>query len=241
MDFGLIVDFETTGMNPQQDRIMEIGLVGFAVGEDRVPRIVEMYSGVEDPGCPISPEVAAITGIDANLAAGRQIHWEYVRSLWARASVIIAHNAEFDRAFAKQRPELADLDVHWACSMRHIDWEGRGFSSLKLSYLAADQGFLNPFPHRALFDCATTFRLIAPHLDELVTRSYEREIVIKAVGSPFESKDKLRTRRYRWDPDQRYWYKVVSESKLAEERTFLAAEIYGGRARHVEEEVTLPT
>ena len=236
MDVGVILDFETTGVNAEQDRIIEVGLIEFVVSDKKPPRIVQMLSEIEDPKCEISKEISEITGIDQEMVTGRSIDWSKVRSILERASLIIAHNAEFDLAFLKNRPELKGLDTHWACSMRHIDWAKHGFKSQKLTYLAADHGFLNPFPHRALFDCATTFKLISPYMSEMVENSYQKFFVVKAVNSPFESKDILKARRYQWSPQERCWYKVVLESKLEEERQFLAEQVYQGTSRHVEEE-----
>lgn len=234
MDFGMIVDLETTGVDCEKDQIIEIGILEFAVEAGKDPMIVGTYGAVEDPGVPLSPEIEKITGIDSSLIAGRQIDWALVRAWLERASIVIAHNAAFDRSFLEQRQELAGLNIHWACSLRHIDWQGKGFRTRALNYLAADHGFINSFAHRAIFDCATTFRLAAPHLDEMISRSYEREFMIKATGSPFETKDILRERGYRWDSNERVWGRICFESQLVEEREFLSAQVYRGQARHQE-------
>lgn len=235
MDFGLIVDLETTGLDSSKDRVIEIGIVEFAVGGGLPPSITGMYSEVEDPGMSLPPKVVEITGLRDELLTGRQIDWALVKRYFDRASVVIAHNVEFDSAFLKRRPELGGLpDVHWACSVRHIPWDRLGFGTKALNYLAADHGFVNPFPHRALFDCATTFRLVAPHLDRLIAASYEREFRVAARGAPFDMKDKLRERGYRWDNSERVWWKEMIESYLVEEREWLAREVYNGQSRHEE-------
>jgi DNA polymerase-3 subunit epsilon len=235
MEFGLIVDVETTGLNPNEDKVIEIGFVEFKIQEG-VPVISTMYSGVEDPGQPLSEDIKSLTGLRDDVLRGERIDWDLVRKHWHRAGVIIAHNAEFDRGFLIRRPELASLTKHWACSVRHIDWRGKNFKSQKLQYLAADHGFANPFAHRAMFDCATTFRLIAPHLTELVERSYEPEFEVAAVGSPFESKDVLKQRGYHWVSDQRVWVRRVGQREIIAEREFLASQVYGGASRHQETE-----
>jgi DNA polymerase-3 subunit epsilon len=237
VDYGLIVDVETTGLNPAQDKILEVGLVEFRIDSGGVPQITSMYSGLEDPGVPISPEISRLTGLTDDSVRGEVIDWNVVRKHWERANVLIAHNAEFDRDFLVRRPELQGPLKHWACSIRHIDWRGKHFGSLKLQYLAADHGFANPFAHRAMFDCATTFRLIAPHLTELMERSFEPEYEIFALGSPFETKDILKQRGYRWDAEQRVWRRRVGARDLGAEREFLATEVYKGQPRHREDEI----
>lgn len=234
MDFGLIVDVETTGLEPGKDQIIEIGLLEFGVEGEGLPAILRTYGALQDPGVEISPEIERVTGIRTAHVQGQTIDWDVVRGFFARASIVIAHNADFDRRFLEATGQLTGLKPHWGCSMRHIDWRGQGYRTLSLNYLAADHGFVNPFAHRALFDCATTFRIVAPHLGELIMRSYEREYIVKAVGSPFASKDVLRERGYRWDAGERCWGKVVGETALAEERRFLGEAVYKGEARHLE-------
>lgn len=237
MDFGLIVDLETTGLDAKADRIIEIGLVEFAVEGEEPPHLTRCYGALQEPDVPLSEEVQRITGLTPKVLAGHRIDWDIVRGFFDRASIAIAHNMEFDRGFLMSSGELAGKRIHWGCSMRHINWQRQSFKTTALNYLAADHGFVNPFAHRAVFDCATTFRLVAPHLRELIARSYEREYLIKAVHSPFESKDVLRQRGYRWDPTERCWSRVCSETTLSEEREFLAEQVYGGVARHLELEV----
>lgn len=237
MDFGLIVDVETTGLDPATDKIIELGFVEFMVESGGTPAIINSYGAVEDPGCEISTEITKITGITNQHVKGRKIDWRLFREALSRAGVVIAHNLNFDKGFLLARPELADVDVHWACSMRHIDWEAKGFRTKALNYLAADHGFVNPFAHRAIFDCAATFRLIEPYLEELIERSYQKEYLVLATGAPFASKDLLKGRGYRWDPEKRVWKKIFFEDNLEAERAFLAENVYGGNALHEEVEL----
>lgn len=239
MDYGVILDLETTGIDPQNDRIIEIALLEFGVEADKDPVISRSFSAVEDPGIPVSDEILKITGVTREILAGQKIDWDYVRAFLAKTSIVIAHNAEFDRAFLDKSGELKDLNLHWGCSRKHIDWKKHNFRTTALNYLAADHGFVNPFAHRALFDCATTFRIVSPYLPELIARSYEREFKIRAVYAPFESKDVLKQRGYYWNQDARVWERVVSESQLEGERCFLGAEVYKttAGAKHQEEEL----
>jgi len=226
VDFGLIVDLETTGLDPESEQIIEIGLLEFGVQGDEPPQLVRTYGALQDPGVALSPDIVRLTGLTTEILAGQSIDWAQVRQYFQRASIVIAHNADFDRRFLERSGNLQGLTPHWACSMRHIDWPMHGFRTLALNYLAADHGFANPFAHRAVFDCATTFRLVAPHLRELTQRSYEREFQVKAVGSPFDAKDILKQRGYRWDSDERCWFRVVTENGLLAERSFLAEQVY---------------
>ena len=241
MDIGVIVDLETTGLDPLKDQVVEVGLIEFAVSPDSAGGLragmTGGYSALQDPGQPLPPEVAKLTGLSDDLLVGQSVDWTVVRKTLSRASIVIAHNAAFDRAFLERRPELDGIKPHWACSVKHINWRQHGFKTRALNYLAADHGFVNPFAHRALFDCATTFRLVAPYLEELIRRSYLGEYLVSATGAAFETKDILRINGYRWNPEARVWAKNLLEDELEEERKFLATEVYKGDTRHREEKL----
>lgn len=236
MKYGLIVDVETTGLNANKDKVIEIGLVEFQMDVGGQHMITRMYSGLEDPKEPIAPLITDLTGITNEIVSGQEIDWSLVRKCWDRASFVIAHNAEFDRGFMQSRPEFRDFTKHWACSLRHIDWHGKKFGSQKLNYLAADHGFANPFAHRAMFDCATTYRLILPHMTELIESSYEPQYELTAVGAPFETKDVLKSAGYFWENEKRAWRIRVGPKRLNEQREFLATQVYKGQSKHIEAE-----
>ncbi len=241
MDIGMIVDLETTGIDPKLDQVVEVGIVEFVVTTNSAGGLradmIGGYSALQDPGRPLPAEVGKLTGLSDELLMGRSVDWAVVRQMLSRASVVIAHNAAFDRGFLDRRPELEGINAHWACSIKHINWRKHGFRTRALNYLAADHGFVNPFAHRALFDCATTFRIVTPYLEELIRRSYLREYLVSATGAAFETKDILREHGYRWNPDARVWGKTMLEDELEEERSFLASDVYKGASRHREEEI----
>ena len=234
---GIVLDLETTGLDPAVDSIIEIGLVEFVL-TDKLPLITNIYGALEEPKQPLSVEIASLTGLSNEVLVGQKIDWQLVKSLLEGASIIIAHNADFDSRFLMRRPELVDVSLHWGCSARHIDWDAKGFKSRKLTYLAADHGFVNPFPHRAVFDCATTFKLIAPHINELASNSFQKDYRVIAVNAPFDVKDLLKSRGYFWDGSQRVWIRNLLGNRLAEERKFLSEQIYRGIPdQHIEQEL----
>ena len=69
-----------------------------------------------------------------------------------------------------------------------------------------------------------------PALAVLLERARKKTMRLWAEQSPFDLKDLLRRRGYRWsdgsDGRPRSWYVDVDESKLDEEIAFLRTEIY---------------
>jgi DNA polymerase III subunit epsilon len=226
MDIGIIVDLETTGLDPNKDEIIEIGIIEFAIRGDGSCDVLSSYGQLQEAKQPLSEKITQLTGIKQDSLKGRKIDWKKVADYFSNSSVVVAHNAKFDRSFLEKVEELKDIKVHWACSHKHIDWHAKGFSSQRLNYLAADHGFVNPFAHRALFDCATTYRLLAPHISELIATSCEKEFEILAHKASFASKDILKSRGYRWDPEQKVWKLTVFKKSLEVEQSFLRENVY---------------
>jgi DNA polymerase-3 subunit epsilon len=58
---------------------------------------------------------------------------------------------------------------------------------------------------------------------------------LRATGAPFEAKDKLKSRGYRWDGEGRVWWCSLSSDDLLDaECAWLRAEVYGQRSARVQ-------
>jgi DNA polymerase-3 subunit epsilon len=69
---------------------------------------------------------------------------------------------------------------------------------------------------------------------QLLKSAEQARTVVKAFGSPFESKDKLKARGYRWDAEAKVWFTAVkSADALEAEAEWLKTQIYGGRSARI--------
>ena len=112
---GLIVDIETTGLDPASDRIIELACLPFHFSSEGVLYdVLPGYAGFEDPGRPLDEEVVRLTGItdDQLLGQRRRPSGGYVGEA---ANLVIAHNATFDRRFVERRFPVF-VEKAWACS-----------------------------------------------------------------------------------------------------------------------------
>ena len=233
----MLVDVETTGLDPQRDEIIELAMTPFTYGLDGVVFSVEEgFQRLRQPSEPITPEITAITGITNEMVAGQIIDPAEVTRFAAPASLIIAHNAAFDRRFLERLSEVFSTKP-WACSLSQIDWAAEGFEGTKLAYLAQASGFFYE-RHRAMHDCLATIELLATMLPRSGVMGLSRLLDgartvswrIWAENSPFDLKDVLKARGYRWNgdpgPQPRAWYIDVPEAQRAAELRFLRMEIY---------------
>ncbi|MDD2338194.1 MAG: 3'-5' exonuclease, partial [Geobacteraceae bacterium] len=148
---GLCLDTETTGLDHTQDRIIELGIVAFeydpATGE--IIKIIGRYSGFEDPGFPLAEEITQITGITDDMVAGQVFDDGQVAKMAEDASLVIAHNAAFDRKFVEDRFPVF-TNIPWACTVSQNNWQAERISSRTLEYLLYKCGGYCINAHRAL-------------------------------------------------------------------------------------------
>lgn len=236
---GIFLDVETTGVDPATDEIIELAMVPFDFGSDgRIFAVHEPFGRLRDPGFPIPPEVVALTGITDEMVAGASIDPADVEGFVGSTTVlVVAHHAGFDRIFA-ERFCGAFARLAWACSWREIPWASEGFTDgAKMANLAAGCGFFHD-GHRAVDDCRAGVELLSRSLprsgrralDVLLESARAPSWRIHAVGAPYELRESLKRRGYRWDPGEdgrpRAWFVDVPGEALDVERDFLRREIY---------------
>lgn len=133
---ALYVDVETTGLDPRRDEIIELAMAPFYyMPSGEIVGAGEPYSALRQPSSPIPPAITELTGITDEMVAGRSIDVDEVASYAAGASLVIAHNATFDRRFLERFSDIFSAKP-WACSMTEVPWIEEGYESLKLSHLA---------------------------------------------------------------------------------------------------------
>ena len=242
----LILDTETTGLDWRAENIIELAMLavdvdmqsGQPVGE------LEVYEDFEDPGRPIPPEIVKLTGITDQDVKGHQLNEAKIKDMVARADLIVAHNAGFDRPFVEHRLEVFEHKA-WACSFAGINWKAQGLGSAKLEFLCSELGWFYD-AHRAQVDCHALLRVLSSPLktkaeempltglQQLFKSAEQARTVVKAFGSPFETKDKLKARGYRWDAEAKVWFTAVkSADALEAEAEWLKSQIYAGRAARI--------
>jgi len=236
---ALCLDTETTGLNHACDKIIELGIVAFEFDPDtgEIFRISDRYSGFEDPGAPLSDEVKEITGITDDMLLGESFDNDLVNAMAQKANLVIAHNAAFDRKFVESRFP-AFTKVPWACTVSQIDWNAERISSRTLEYLLFKTGALTINAHRALDDAEGVLGLLlerlpvsgTPIFQTLLKRAHEVTSRLFAVSAPFDKKDVLKDRGYRWNDGSqggsKAWWRDVPAQAEREELDYLAREIY---------------
>jgi len=232
-----VVDVETSGTNPDRDKIIELGICLFEYERQNgwIYKVLGSLEWFEDPGSPIPPEITKITGITDEMVAGHRIDERAANDLLDRVVLVIAHNADFDRRFLEKRlPVFAKK--HWACSRADIDWKAEGVRSSALEFVAYSLGFFHD-GHRALNDCRATVHALAQRLpgtgrlalQALLEKARLPTWRIWARDAAIEKKNVLKARGYSWSPGEfgrpKCWYRDVSDADKAAEVAWLRANV----------------
>jgi len=160
----VIIDFETTGTNSAEDRILEVGLVAFEQGE-----VIFREGLLVNPQIPVPEESRAVHGITDEELAGApsfaQVFPKLLELLEGRLPV--AYNADFDRGFlhaelrrlgkapANLPPALRD-DVIWVDPLVWAREILKDEKSRKLGAVAEHFGIPLEQAHRAAGDAEAT-------------------------------------------------------------------------------------
>lgn len=108
----VIFDFETTGLSPQVDRVIEIGALKYLDGE-----VIGEMSTLISVDIPIPDVVQNITGITPSMLVNQPKIADYMPKFldFIEGSVLVAHNAEFDMSMLLAEANRLGIDIDWAC------------------------------------------------------------------------------------------------------------------------------
>ena len=145
------LDLETTGLDPTDDRITEIGAVRF----DEEGRELGTFEQLVDPGRPIPAFTEKLTGITNEDVRGAPAFEAIAKDVAAFVgeSSVVGQNVRFDLAFlAEAGVQFEGPALDTLRFARILFPEGPG----GLSDLAAELGVEMPVAHRALADARAT-------------------------------------------------------------------------------------
>lgn len=211
----LILDTETTGLDPDQHQCIEVGAVLYDVPHRAVLSQISWLLP-----CQTNP-AQAINGIDP--AVSRQPQpWrtalQCFEAMLDDADVVVAHNAAFDRQWFG-RGELPAIDKPWLCSMEDLRWppERQLRATPSVRDLALAYGVPVWAAHRALTDCIYLAQVFdrCPELEGLLQAGLEPRRLYRARLS-YEERHKAREAGFRWnEPISGAWSRRLSEREAA--------------------------
>jgi len=208
-------DLETSGLDKQKDRMIEVGLCLYSTGQQKVLESCGFL--VQSDGVLITPEVEEITGITQ--AAVDRFGYDPADALddvikfMEQAEAVIGHNViRFDRPMtenAAKRLERILPEKLWIDTMTDIP----GVKGEQLVTMAAKHGFLNPIQHSAEDDAKSVLKLISFYdVDKIVERAQSPTIVVRShQPNTTENNKVVRKLGFIWNGVFKIWWRPTKE------------------------------
>ena len=177
----LVLDTETTGLDPSVDRVVELGLCGV-----RGHTVYPLLSAQIHPGIPIPPQASAVHHITDKMVADAPSFekvwadaWRWIR----RVPVIAAHNAAFDRSM------VPDTGKPWLCTYRlarHLWPDAPAHGNQVLRYWLGLE--LETTAHSAQDDTLVTGHILARLIDAYLEAGHADDVgaLVAFAESPIQ-------------------------------------------------------
>lgn len=175
------IDIETTGLDPNNDAIIEIGAVRF-----NGTRIEDEWSTLIHPGRPIPSFISQLTGITNDMVRNAPSIREVIADLaqFVGDAPVLGHNVSFDLAFLNRQNLLRFNQVVDTYELASVLLPNA--SRYNLGALGQALGILLPATHRALDDARVTHAVYLRLLD--LAHQLPIELIAEFVrqSEPFE-------------------------------------------------------
>lgn len=222
------LDFETTGLDTAKDMIIEVGAVLWDT-VSQSPKVCYSDFVLYGEAMVIPPEITDITGIslDDVLDFGKppSVVLGTVLDLLKSANFVVAHNGtSFDKPLFDahlDRLGIPRVEKIWLDTMTDIEFPA-SIKTSKLTYLAAEHGFVNPFAHRAVFDVMTMMKMLAKYdIYKIIANNAEPKVLLQAICRPpwedaGQSTNIAKEHGFRWEAKQKKWLRRARLSQYGE-------------------------
>lgn len=224
----LAIDCESTGL--LEDPSCKATEVAWAVWDTDLDRMISSRSYTVNSlkeGEEISKEITELTGIttqqvrDHGVSAATMC--EDVGKQMLMADYVMARNAPFDKGLLFlefNRLEMNFPPTPWICTKMDVEYpeyvKGR-----TQSHIAADHGFVNPFPHWAMGDVLTMLRIhqVGKYGWGRVCELAASPMIRVTANVEYQERELAKDVGFNWNPQRKIWFKDIKKLKFEEERS----------------------
>jgi DNA polymerase-3 subunit epsilon len=219
MNTLLIIDLETTGLDPETDSLIELGAILYSIPERcTIQQISTLFPVVENPAQNIN---------HISVKASQTVrNTELVMTLfkkWVNMSdYLVAHNVEFDRKWFG-KGILPVINKPWLCTYDDFIWPNNPHPT-SLVNTALNHGIGVNQAHRALTDCQLIALLFdrIPNFEYLLKQAVQRSIEPKIsiiANVTRNDKQQAKDRGFRFDWDNKIWVKKIRLGEYEREKS----------------------
>jgi DNA polymerase-3 subunit epsilon len=214
----LILDTETTGLDPKNDRLVEVAWARYDERHgfiDCASWLVRNHtSGPDNPAeylNGISTGMLRAQGNASNEFSLRN-HVPYLEE----TRCIVAHNAAFDEKWIP----FVGCQMSWVCSKDDIEWPREQGRRVSLEKLALAHGIGVMPGHRAIYDVLTLVRVFARvaemgvDVEALITKAMRPKALIRSTH-PFADNIIAKAHGFSWDGARKDWTQRIAIADIA--------------------------
>lgn len=215
----VIIDTETTGLDPATDSIVEVGAVLYSV-QHRT--IVESFSALVRGDSNAAEAVNRIPAEALKSAPSTTYARERLRAMVDSVTgpaVWMAHRAEFDQGFLSMIDSSLARRLPWVCSKFDMEWP-----CSKLGASCVEMALAHGVPvvsaHRALTDCM----LIAKTLENVQAMGHDLTAMLARATRPkalfcakvsYDDREKAKAAGFAWEPSSKRWLRRMAKDDVA--------------------------
>lgn len=214
MKRALIIDTETDGLDPTVNRALEVGCILYDLVA-ATPLV--SFASLIEANANAAEHVNRIPPAALSKASSPQWVWKQVEDLMRDAQVILAHRAEFDRAFVPK--QFADA-LPWVCTKSDMQWPKQTRPDPALVALALEHDLGVAYAHRALADCDLISRLLTrstelgSNLVDMIRHGMRPKARFQALVS-YDDREKAKTAGFQWDGATKTWWRTMAIDDVA--------------------------
>lgn len=228
------IDIETTGLEIEKERILEIGV---SLHEDNDSVYLHQASWLifdEDikARLPLSEEIKSLTGIRdealSEFGCGPFTAYSELERYCVdhRVDYLVAHNGEnFDRPFILHELDKFKIlggrfrEIPWIDTRRDIVYDGKEPKWKSLDYLLMKKRFVPSIAHRALSDAENTMWLLSHYDLSAILERHKIPWVIVSLQVHYDDRALAKENGYSWQElnyrtYSKKWVKLIKENEI---------------------------
>ncbi|MEM9566999.1 MAG: 3'-5' exonuclease [Cyanobacteria bacterium P01_E01_bin.34] len=214
----LIIDTETTGLDPQRDRVIELGAILYSIDHNST---LHQLSVLLPTDCNPQEKLNGISAAASQAISNPLLHQSLAifGQMVAESDYAIAHNADFDRQWfnGQHLPQLTkdNQPLPWLCTMSDFRWPLAAKQGCSLVNLALDYGIGVNAAHRALTDCQLIAMLFdrVTNLPALVALASQPKYLYRANVS-YDNRSLAKEAGFRWNSKAKIWSRKLGEQEI---------------------------
>jgi DNA polymerase-3 subunit epsilon len=210
-------DTETNGLKTATDHIIQIGFVLWDTDAPKNKAKIKYESLIKpDPMIRLEDDSIAIHGITnediSKYGKSPKSVLTKLNVFFTIVDAVCAHNGNlFDKPMYESncaRYGIEPVKKLWIDTTCDVPYP-QSMVTRKLTHLAAEHGFLNPFPHVALSDVLTMLKIADAYDWKTIFEYANTPNLLVRADTTYQQKDLAKKQGFRWDAESKVWVKSV--------------------------------